>query len=392
MNTTVYAPPPLLNRLQFRALAIGVAASGFCAVGALFNPDQFFRSYLMAYLFYIGVALGSLALVMLQYLSGGVWGVVIRRLLESATRTLPLLVLLFVPVALGMRSLYLWTRPEIVLQSDVLRHQQLYLNIPFFLTRVVLYFAVWLALAHLLNKWSRDQDESSDPHIRGSLQALSGPGLVLYGLTVTFASIDWVMSLEPRWFSTIYGMLFMGGQGLSALSFIIAVAALLAKCQPRSAPYAPGHFHDLGKLLLMFVMLWAYFAFSQLLLIWAGDLPEEISWYLHRWEGGWQWVGISLVVFHFAVPFLLLLSRDLKRHADWLAAVAILVILMRFVDLFWLTAPEFHPGRFYLHWMDFAAPIGLGGIWLSFFTRQLKKRPLLPFSDPYLENARQNLE
>jgi hypothetical protein len=286
-----------------------------------------------------------------------------------------------------MRHLYVWTRPEVVQQSEFLQHKQLYLNIPFFLTRLVFYFAVWLTLAYFFNTWSREQDGTADARISRRLQVLSGPGLVLYGLTVTFASIDWVMSIEPEWFSTIYGVLFMGGQGISAMSFVIAAVILLAGRQPMSEVFAPRHFHDLGKLLLMFTMLWAYFAFSQLLIIWSGNLPEEIPWYLRRWHGGWQLVGVLLILFQFALPFLLLLSRDVKRNLITLGIVAALMILMRFVDLFWLTMPDFYEGHFHLHWMDFAAPIGLGGVWLAFFSWQLKTRPLLPLNDPNLANA-----
>ncbi len=387
MIEAAYAAPPIVCRIQQRALLIGIISLLLCVLGAFFSPEQqFFRSYLIGYLFFIGVALGSLAIVMLQYLSGGAWGIVIRRLLESATRTLPLLALLFVPLILGMPHLYVWTHPEVVRQSEVLQHKQPYLNIPFFLIRAVFYFAVWLVLAYFLNKWSREQDQKANPVIARRLQVISGPGLVLYGLTVTFASIDWVMSIEPQWFSTIYGLLFIGGQGLSAMSFIIAMAILLAKREPMSGVFVPSHFQDLGKLLLMFTMLWAYFSFSQLLIIWAGNLPEEIPWYLRRWQGGWQWVGVLLIVFHFALPFVLLLSRDLKRNLNMLAAVAGLLILMRFIDLFWLTVPEFYAGRFHIHWMDFAAPVGVGGIWVAFFAWQLRTRPLLPLNDPELEH------
>lgn len=387
MMEAAYAAPPIVCRIQQRALLIGIISLLLCVLGAFFSPEQqFFRSYLIGYLFFIGVALGSLAIVMLQYLSGGAWGIVIRRLLESATRTLPLLALLFVPLILGMPHLYVWTHPEVVRQSEVLQHKQPYLNIPFFLIRAVFYFAVWLVLAYFLNKWSREQDQKANPVIARRLQVISGPGLVLYGLTVTFASIDWVMSIEPQWFSTIYGLLFIGGQGLSAMSFIIAMAILLAKREPMSGVFVPSHFQDLGKLLLMFTMLWAYFSFSQLLIIWAGNLPEEIPWYLRRWQGGWQWVGVLLIVFHFALPFVLLLSRDLKRNLNMLAAVAGLLILMRFIDLFWLTVPEFYAGRFHIHWMDFAAPVGVGGIWVAFFAWQLRTRPLLPLNDPELEH------
>jgi len=334
--------------------------------------------------------------LMVQFLSGGDWGLVIRRPMEAATRTLPLLALLFVPLLFGLHSLYSWTDPVKVHESPVLQQKQAYLNIPFFYARIAFYFAVWLLLAYLLNKWSREQDTAQDPSmpslILRRLQVLSGPGLLLYGLTVTFAGIDLVMSLEPEWFSTIFGMLIMAGQGLAALSVMIIVLLWLSRHAPLKGIITPKHFQDLGKLLLTFVMLWAYFSFSQLLIIWEGDLPNEIPWYLRRLNGEFRSIGIALVVFHFAFPFMLLLSRDLKRHARTLAIVAAVVVVMRFVDLFWLVAPEFSLGRLGLSWLYFVTPIALGGVWVAYFLWQLGQRPLLAVQDPYMEAMLANLE
>jgi hypothetical protein len=387
MNQTSYDAPPELETLQRRCLRIGIGGMAVCVVGLFFSPAQFFRSYLLGYVFWTGIALGCLAIVMLHHLSGGAWGLVIRRLLESGTRTLPLMVLLFIPIALGRESIYSWAVGANVAASELLQHKRPYLNIAFFLVRTTLYFAAWLTLTYYLNKWSEEQDRTADPGLTRRFENLSGPGLVLYGLTVTFASVDWVMSLEPEWFSTIFGVLFMGGQALSAMAFVIALGVLLSGREPFSAVILPSHLHDLGKLMLALVMLWAYFAFSQFLIIWSGNLPEEIPWYVHRTRGGWQWIGLALIAFHFAAPFLLLLSRDLKRNARMLAMVALAVIVMRFVDLFWLIAPEFHHDGVSLHFMDLAAPIGIGGLWLAFFSQQLRARPLLPVNDPYLEEA-----
>ncbi len=382
MNSTSYMAGPEVGRMQRRALSVGVAALALCVAGAIASPAQFFRSYLFGYLFWTGVALGCLAIVMLQHLSGGAWGMVIRRMLESGSRTLPLMALLFLPLIPGIRQLYGWSRPD-----NAISYQTAYLNVPFFLFRAALYFLVWLSIAYFLNRWSREQDRTGDLRLARRLQLLSGPGLVLYGLTATFAAIDWVMSLEPHWYSSIFGILIIGGQALSAMAFIIAVAVLLAQHEPLSGVLLPSHFNDLGKLLLTFVMLWAYFAFSQLLIIWSGNLSEEIPWYLHRLHSSWRWVGVLLILFHFALPFVLLLSRDLKRNARALALLAVGVIFMHLVDLFWLTAPEFWPGGFHLHWMDIAAPVGIGGVWLAVFAWQLRGWPLLPIGDRYLEKA-----
>jgi len=381
-DAATYMAGQEVDRLKTRALVVGVVALALCAVGAVASPAQFFRSYLIGFLFWTGVALGCMAIAMLHHLSGGDWGMVIRRLLESGSRTLPLMAVLFVPLIFGLGQIYGWARHQ-----ELPPQQVAYLNVRFFLLRAAIYFVVWVVMAYFLNRWSREQDRTGDRRYARRMQLLSGPGLAVYTLTATFASIDWIMSLEPRWYSTIFGILIVGGQVLSAMAFIIAVVVLLARYKPLSGVLQPRHVHDLGKLLLAFVMLWAYFAFSQLLIIWSGNLPEETPWYVHRLQSGWRWVGLLLVLFHFALPFVLLLSRDLKRNARSMALLAIGVIVARVADLFWLTAPEFWPGSFHIHWMDVAAPIGLGGIWLAFFAWQLKTRPLLPVGDPQLAQA-----
>ncbi|PYV87682.1 MAG: hypothetical protein DMG05_17140 [Acidobacteria bacterium] len=382
-------PEAELQQFQKRSLLVGIVGLALCGAGMLFNREEFFRSYLLAYLFWIGIALGCLAIVMLHHLSGGAWGIVIRRLLESATRTLPLMALLFLPIVFGLSHLYEWARPE-ALGDKILRHKSLYLNVPFFLVRAALYFAAWIAVVYFLNKWSLKQDQTAAPSLSRQLELLSGPGLVIYGATMTFASIDWVMSLEAHWFSTIYGLSFMVGQVLGAFAFVIAVAILLSSRKPLSEVISSEHLHDLGKLLLAFVMLWAYLAFSQFLIMFSGNLPEEIPWYIRRQQGGWRWIGLLLILLHFALPFLLLLSRSLKRDAKKLLAVAALVIAMRFVDLLWQVSPAFHPEGFHFNWMDLAAPAGIGGIWLASFARQLKGRPVLPLHDPFFQEAVQH--
>jgi len=384
-------PPPLgrdLDRVQQRSLIVGVIALLLCLLGAIFHPEQFFRSYLFSYLFYIGLTLGCMAMVMLQYLSGGSWGIVIRRITESATRTIPMLALLFIPVLIGISKLYSWSHDDVWMRDPILRHKHLYLNVPFFLVRAAIYFAGWFIFAHFLNKWSHEQDTTGrDPRAR-RLQLLSGPGLVFYGLSVTFAAVDWVMSLDPHWFSTIFGLLIIAGQGLSALSFCIALLVILSdEGGPLKGVIGPSHFHDIGKLLLTFTMLWAYFSFSQLLIIWSGNLADEIPWYMTRLQGGWQWIGMLLVVFHFALPFALLLSRSLKRRSRTIVRIAVLLIVMRFVDLFWLVEPGAGKDALRVHWMDILAPLGIGGLWLAMFLYQLKKWPLLPVRDPHLAEA-----
>ncbi len=378
------SPDHVLNRIERGALVAGAVGLALGLVGLIIDREQFFRAYLIAYLFFFGIALGCLAILMVQYVTGGAWGAVVRRVLESATRTLPLLALLFLPLALGLPYLYEWARPEAVAQDALLQHKHVYLNVPFFLARTAFYFAVWIAVARYLNKWSLAQDEVADPLIARRLEMMSRGGLLLYGFTMTFAAVDWAMSLEPHWFSTIYGIIFMGAQGLSTFAFVIPVAALIADRPPFSRVITADQFHDLGKLLLAFVMLWAYFALSQFLIMWSGNLPEEIPWYIHRMRGGWQYVGIFVIIFHFVLPFIVLLSRDVKRHPRALATVASVLIVIRFVDLFWFVRPSMEPAGLSVHWLDVVVPIGIGGIWLWFFIRQLKDRPLVPLNDPYL--------
>jgi hypothetical protein len=259
------------------------------------------------------------------------------------------------------------------------------LNVPFFLGRTAIYFAVWLMLTYFLNKWSKQEDEASTPLLQSRFQFLGGIGLLLYGLTATFASVDWMMSLEPHWFSTIYGLLVIVGQVLSAFAFVIAMGSLLMAYKPLSDVMTKAIFHDLGKLMFAFVMIWAYFAFSQFLIIWSGNLPEEIPWYKHRLTHGWQAIGLILVLFHFALPFLLLLSRDLKRNPRIVAMIAIGILVLRVVDLYWMVGPEFHQDGLTVHLLDILLPIGMGGIWLAYFFKQLKAWPLIPVNDPNLQ-------
>jgi hypothetical protein len=243
---------------------------------------------------------------------------------------------------------------------------------------------------YVLIKRSHRQDESGDPKLIQSAQNWSGPGFLIYGLACTFAAIDWVMSLDAEWFSTIFGLIMIAGQGMLSMAFIISVCLLLSKREPLSHVLQPKHFHDLGKLLLALVMLWAYFSFSQLLIIWAGNLPEEIPWYLERFKGVWRYIGIAIIVLHFVLPFLLLLSRDLKRNSRKLVMVAWLIILIRFIDLLWLIVPEFehgHPGQLSKYFVYAAATIGMGGLWLGWFFWRLRQRSLLPFNDPLLQEA-----
>jgi hypothetical protein len=374
-----------LDRFQRGSLVVGLVALTLCFAGAFHSPVQFFRSYLLAFVFWVGVALGCTAILMLHHMVGGRWGFLLRRLLESGTRTFYLMAVLALPLLFGLRLLYSWADPEKVRLDPILQYKQPYLNVPFFILRTVIYFIAWIALAYFLNKWSREQDETANPHLAKRLQNLSGPGMVVYALTVTFASVDWVMSLEPRWFSTIYGMIFMVTQALAAMSVVTIAVILLSTQKPLSGLVSKRVLNDYGNLLLTFTMLWAYLSFSQYLIIWSGNLQDEIPWYVSRASGGWAWVAMALIVFHFAVPFLLLLSRFVTRRTLWLGIVAAIQIVMSVIDIFWLTVPAYERSGPQFHWMDWAAILGIGGVWIWRFTAGLKGRPLLPLHDPQME-------
>lgn len=394
---TSFAPPPDLRRLQGRFLVAGVVGLLVAAVGFFVDRHHFFQAWLVAWLLWLSVALGCLGLTMLHHLSRGAWGLMIRRPLEAGARTLPLLVVLFLPVLAGMGYLFEWSHEEVVRADHLLSAKVPYLNVPFFVARAAVYFLVWVGLAWSLTTLSRRQDESTDPALFRRMQAISAAGFLLLALTGSFASIDWMMSLDPHWQSSLYGLWFFAGLGLSALTFTVVVANWLRQRSPMAGVLRPQHFHDYGKLFFAFTMLWAYLSFSQFLLIWAGNLPEEIPFYLRRMHGGWGVVSAFLVVAHFFLPFLVLLSADVKRRSAWLVKVALWMIAMRWLDYFWNVAPTLQAMHGGAHgnvwtglWIDLAAAVGLGGVWIWFYLRQLADRPLLPIGDPFLQEVLAN--
>jgi hypothetical protein len=344
------------HRVSLWWAACGAAA---CAVGAAAEPVRFFQSYLFAYLLCLEAALGCLALLMIHALTGGEWGTATRRFLEAGAGTIPWMAPLFLPIAFGLPQLYPWARPFNLMFDESLRRQSVYLNTPFFLARAALYFAVWSGLAWALPKL---------PPMRRA--ALAGPGLVLYGLTMHFAAFDWGMSLEPEWHSTLYGFLFIAGQAPAAMALlIIASASSPGSALERLAK--PRLLFDLGNLLLAFVMVWAYLSFMQFLIIWSGNLPEEVSWYVKRSRGGWQWVAVFLAVFQFALPFLLLLMRGVKGRREPMLRLAVALLAAHWVGFLWLIKPAFSPGEFRLHWLDVAATFALGSVFATLFSGAL---------------------
>jgi hypothetical protein len=376
---------PLPGMRQFGMIAgvLGVvlAVAGYFMSGA----DRFFQAYLIAYTFWMGVVLGCMALLMVQHLSGGVWGIILRRPFEAAVRTLPIMTLLFLPIAFGMNSIYSWTHPDP--NDSVVQLKIAYLNPTAFLIRQALYFAIWNTICYLLTRWSAEHDRTGDPKLIDKMSKLSGAGLLIYGLTVTFAMVDWTMSVNPHWFSTIWGMLYAGGQGLSAFAFGIIVLLALAQTAPLNRVLTSDHFHDLGKLMFAFLMLWAYLSFSQFLIIWSANLPEEIPHYLDRWENSYKYLSIFIVVGHFMLPYALLLSRDLKRNMGKLRLIATWILFARVLDYYWHIAPELQKGGLNVSLLDVALPLAIGGVFITLFVSQLGGRALLPVNDPDLDKA-----
>jgi hypothetical protein len=387
--STVYTPVRWdLGRVQRIALGVGVICLAVCILGGfLVDPDQFFRSYLVAHQYFLGLALGSMVLVMLYHLTGGAWGYLVRNLVEAAMRTLPLMAVLFVPVALGVEFLYKGADPDFVAAHKSLQHKAWFLSPPWFIGKAVFYFVVWLIWAFVLDRLSRRQDQGDSPELESRLQMVSAPGLVAYGLTITFASIDWIMALQPDWYSTIFPVLHAVGQILSAMALAIVVLTLLRDRPPLAEVVAPDTVNDLGNLLLTFVILWTYMAFAQFMLIWVGNLPEENVWYVPRTHDGWQWVALGIALFHFLVPFLMLLSRDIKKNPPALATVAGILLFLQLVQLNWQVLPAFPGTAIYEHWMDVLAPLGVGGLWLAYYLWQLGQRPLLHPHDPNRREA-----
>jgi len=389
--------PPVIKLIGRRSLIIGAAASVIAVGIGCTNPTVFMRGYLISYMDWLGVCLGSMVILMIRHLTGGGWGMVIRRILGASMRTVPLMAALFVPLAIfGLPRLYPWAMPLESVQDPTIRehleHNKFvlngYLNTRGFILRAILYFAIWFVLVYLLSKWSKEQNSPPMRDNSARFKVVAGPGIILYAFTISFAAIDWVMSLDPSWISTIYGLLFVAGELIVALGFAIVVERILYRYKPMSVLLRPDFVQDHGKFMLTFIMVWAYFSFSQWLIIWAGNLPTEITWYMRRLHGGWGFVGLFLVLFHFAIPFGILLSRPFKRDITKLVWLAAWMLVARYVDLFWMVEPNFS-ATFTVTWADLLIPFGMGGLWIAYFCRNLASLPLLPAYDVY---AKQVLE
>ncbi len=378
---------PRMDRVQKLALTAGALGWILAVALGFTNWQQFCRSYLVAFVYWMVYAMGSLAILQLHHMTGGRWGLPIRRILEAGTRTIPMMTVLFVPILFGMSRLYPWTQPGSLGDDPAGDFRRAYLSPHFFIVRAVIYFAVWNLLAGLQNKWSAEQDRTGDLSLKVRMSSLAAPGTVLWALTWSWAMIDWVMTLEPTWYSSIYGMVFMVISCLAALSFSVVMLRMLDGNEALHNSYAPARLNDIGNLMLAFTLLWTYMSFAQFLIIWSGNLKQEIPWYMTRAFGRWGAIAAALLVFHFFVPFFILLQRKVKRRLEKLSVLAAWMLVITLVDVYWLIVPSIEKSGPHLHLEDILAIVGIGGIWLGTYMGQLKKMPLLPLHDPRFEGV-----
>jgi hypothetical protein len=371
-----------MEKVQKSAIFVGILALAVSLVGLFTDAPHFWQSYLFAFIFWSGLALGCLGIFFLHNVVGGNWGVAIRRLVEAGLKTLWMFLIFAVPIFFALGFLYKWTDASYVHEHFATGHKAGYMNPLFFILRTLLYFAIWLFSGYAILKMANQHERTGDPALFRKIKRRSAPALLVFVVTTSYAFIDWIMSLEPDWYSTIYGWMFTVGEVLLTFSFLVAVLVVLSKYEPFASFLTRQHYHDIGNLMLAFTMLWAYMSFSQFLIIWAENLPDEIPWYVRRFSGGWGYIAWTIAIFHFFVPFYLLLLRFIKKNPSRLRTLAIWIILMRILDVFWIVAPAFRQRGLEVYWTDLATLIGLGGIWLAYFLWNLKSRPLLASNDP----------
>jgi hypothetical protein len=378
------------SRLTGIAAAVAVVGLGLTAAGAAADPKQALASYLVAFVYWLGIALGALILLGALHAAKARWPVVLRRFLETIPQTLPLFVLLFVPIALGLKHVYVWVEPAGLTGelAEAVAHKRPYLNVPFFLVRAAIYFAVWIGVASLLRRWSVQQDQAGGHALTLKQRRLGAASLPLLALTLSFAAFDWMMSVDPRFYSTIFGVYWFAGSFLGVFAILIIAAATTRALPDHFGHHLNAdHVHSLGKFLLAFTAFWAYIAFSQFMLIWIANIPEEVPWYIVRTASPWGRVGIFLALGHFVLPFFLLLSRQLKRDPRRLALVAVWLLLVHWVDVHWVIMPHVHEAGPSLSWMDLTAFVGVGAAFLAALVFRMRGAATVPVRDPYLEES-----
>jgi hypothetical protein len=375
------------NRLPVIGAAAALLGAVVCVMLGFGNPKQFFFSWLVSFLFFSSLALGALFFVLIQYAAQGGWGIVLRRIAETTFATIPVMAALFVPLLLGLHDLYSWSVPGAAEHDALLRWKRPYLNVPFFLIRAAVFFGLWSFIALLYYRCSRGQDVTGDPAVTARLRRLAGPAIIVLALTQTFASVDWIMSLTPHWYSTMFGVYFFAGSFVGFIALLSVVATAMRRAGLLDAVISPEHLHDIGKLLFAFTVFWAYIAFSQFFLIWYGNLPEETVWYKARMEGSWMTVSVLLMAGHFAVPFFYLMGRTVKRNGATLAIGGVWILVMHFVDLYWQVMPTLHPEGFRPSVLDVAAFVAIGGCFVAAASWLIRRQALVPLRDPRLAES-----
>ncbi|HEV2693573.1 MAG TPA: hypothetical protein VG347_11820 [Verrucomicrobiae bacterium] len=369
--------PHKMNRVRHTSFVVGILFLILSGIGVAVQPNAFYVSYLIAFTFWFGLAIGCLIITMIHHLAGGDWGNVTRRFFEAGSMTLPLMAVLMIPLLFGLHELYPWANLELVAADKILQQKAAYENITGFTLRALLFFCILTGIAFTLRKWSLQQDAAQDIIPSVKLGTLSGPGIVIVPFVVTFAYVDWIMSIEPAWFSTVFAIILMAGEILTGFSMAVILLACLRTSPVFSETITNKHFHDLGNFLLTFVMFWTYVSFSQFLIIYSGNQPHEISWYMHRLAGSWRWVAVFLLLFHFFAPFFVLLFRSAKQNTHVLAIIAGLLLTVHALAVYWMIAPTFYPAGVAFHWTDFTVWLGMGGLWLGIFLSNLARHPLM---------------
>jgi hypothetical protein len=380
--------PRRRRRYLFWSFSIMTVLCSLLTVG-IYNlfPTEFYPSYLVAYVFWISIMLGALFLTLLHHVSNAIWSTVLRRITESLAMTVPVMLVLFIPVWFGIQNLYHWSDAEAVAADHLLQAKSAYLNVPFFIIRSVLYFVVWMVLALILYRTSLKQDQNYTPAQARIFRTVSAPGIILFAITITFAAFDWLMSLDPHWYSTIFGLYIFAGSFLSALAFITLTGLFLRRKNLLRDVITLEHYHDLAKLMFSFTIFWGYMAFSQYFLIWYANIPEETIFFRHRWEGSWKYISLLLVFGQFLIPFLGLMTRAAKRNTVFLAFISVWILLMHFFDLYWIVMPNFKVYEFYLSAIDLIIFLAIGGIFVSAFLYIYLKKALIPLNDPKLDTS-----
>ena len=386
-STTTPAAATGIARAQTPALIVGVLGIIGAAVGFMTNAPEFFRAWVAPFIFWFLIAAGALAVLCLQYTTGGEWGVLIRRPLGAAARTLPLFLLFGLPLIFGLPHIYEWANPDKVAHDLLLQKKQLWLNPMGWGVRALVYFVLWALWAWRIRQLSLEFAKTRSPYVELSRRKWAASGLLVMVMTLTLASVDWVMSLEPKWYSSMFGISFTIGAGLSAFAFVTFFLTTISRTQAMIDILKPNHFRDLGNLMLAFTMLWAYTAFSQFLLIWYGNIKEETPYYLKRMHGGWGVLAAILIIFHFFLPFTMLLMRRIKDRPSTIAIVTVILLAMRFIDIYWLVTPAHHGEHFYFSWITIPVFFGIGGLWLAAFIWQLKGQTIIPIHETWVEEA-----